>query len=325
MRHRRRRFIAPLLGTGLALYSLQGRVARADEYFWLYTRGAETLPKGEVEAVVEAINRRDKDSGSYSFWDVRPELEYGITNRLTLKAEAVFFRHDYANVAWPPLDENPDYHATNFAGYELALKYNLLSPYKDPIGLAIGLDYERRIHYRIDGAAIDQDSFVPRIYLQKNFLDNLLVFAWSTQIEFERRKSPGVLEEEISIDTALGVSYRFAPHWYVGAEWRYQSDFLNPQLYNEAGQPGFDSRGFELGYSRSSFDLFDWRVGSQYQYGSYFGPSLHYGAQRWWVTTSLLYQVKGGGDQSRNPSVIDGRDWDEHERYHFGLVVGFPF
>lgn len=300
-------------------------MARADEYFWLYARGAETLPKGEVEVIFEAINRRDKDSGSYSFWDFRPEIEYGITDRLTVKAEAAVFKHDYSNVEWAPLDENPDYHKTQFAGYELSLKYNLLSPYKDGIGLAVGMAYERRTHYRLDGAAIDQDSFAPSVYLQKNFLDNLLVIAWSTKVELERRKSPGVLEEEIAIDSAIGISYRFAPRWYAGVELRYQSDFLNPQQYEEAGNPGFDAQGFELGYQRSSFDLFDWRLGSQYQYGTYFGPSLHYGSRKWWATTSLLYQVKGGGDRSRNPSIIDGRNWDEHERYHFGFVVGFPF
>lgn len=304
---------------------VQTETASADEYLWLYTRGAETLPQGEVEAVFEAVNRRDKNSGSYSFWDFRPELEYGITDRLTIKAEAVIFSHDYSNVEWAPMDENPDFDETSFAGYEFSLKYNLMSPYKDAVGLAVGFAYERRTHYRLDGADIDQDSFVPSLYLQKNFLDNLLVLAWSNKIEFERRKSPGVLEEEIAIESALGISYRFAPGWFVGAEMRYQSDFLNPQIYDEAGTPGFDSQGFELGYERSSFDLFDWRLGSQYQYGTYFGPSLHYGSRKWWITGSLLYQIKGGGDDSRNPSNIGGRNWDEHERYHFGLITGFPF
>jgi hypothetical protein len=319
------RLAAALGCAGLLAGLLQSGTARADESFWLYARGSETLPKGEIEAVFETVNRRDKDSGSYSFWDFRPEIEYGVTDKLTVKAEAVFFRHDYSNVEWAPINENASFHKTQFAGYELALKYNFLSPYKDALGLAVGMAYERRTHYRLDGAPIAQDSFVPSLYLQKNFLDNLLVIAWSTKLEFERRKSPGVLEEEIAVDSALGVSYRIAPHWYAGAEIRYQSDFLNPQIYDEAGNPGFDSQGFEAGYSRSSFDLFDWRLGSQYQYGTYFGPSLHYGAQKWWATTSLLYQVKGGGDSSRNPSIIDGHNWDEHERYHFGLVVGFPF
>lgn len=299
--------------------------AFADEYFWLYARGAETLPKGEFELIGEAINRRGKDSGSYSFWDVRPELEYGITDKLTVKAEAAFFRHDYKNVEWAPLDENPDYSATKYAGYELTFKYNILSPYKDSIGLAVGMGYERRVRYRIDGAAIDQDAFVPAIYLQKNFLENTLVFSWSTKLELERRKSPGVLEEELSIDSAFGVAYRFAPNWYVGGELRYQSDFLNPQLYDEAGQPGFDDKGFELGYGRSNFDLGDFRIGSQYQYGTYIGPSIHYGARHWWLTASALYQIKGGGDERRNPSIYDGHNWDEHERFHFGVVFGRPF
>jgi hypothetical protein len=299
--------------------------ACADENLWIYARGAETLPQGEVEFLLGTIIRNDKDSGSYSFWDIRPEIEYGVTDRLTVKAAALFFRHDYRNVEWEPISENPDYESTGFGGYELQLKYNFLSPFKDAIGLSATLGYERRELYRIDGADIDQDSFVPIVYLQKNFLENTLIFAWSIKTEFERRKSPGVLEEEIAFESALGGSYRVAPNWYVGAELRYQSDFLNPQLFEEAGNPGFDNAGFELGYQRSSFDLSDFRLGSQYQYGTYFGPSVHYASRQWWFTGGLLFQVKGGGDESRNPSIRSGRNWDEHERYHLGMVFGRAF
>jgi opacity protein-like surface antigen len=312
-----------------AVLTLAGLVAavpaQADEYLWTYARGAEVLPKGEVEAVLETIIRNDKNSGSYNFWDIRPELEYGISDRLTVRGELIYFHHSYSNVEWAPLDESPSYNHTQFAGIEVGLKYNILSPFKDTIGLAVGLDYEHRTRYRIDGAAISQNSWVPGLYLQKNFLDNTLIFAFSNKVEFERRNSPGVLEEEIAFDSAIGVSYRFAPSWYAGAELRYQSDYLNPQLFDEAGTEGYDDQGYEIGYKRSSFTPSDFRLGSQYQYGTYFGPSMHYGAEKWWFTGSLLFQIKGGGSEGRNPSIINSRNWDEHERYHIGLIFGRPF
>ena len=52
----------------------------------------------------------------------------------------------------------------------MMMKYNVLSPYKDVIGLSFGLAYEHRDKYRLDGGDIDQDSFVGTIFLQKDFL-----------------------------------------------------------------------------------------------------------------------------------------------------------
>jgi hypothetical protein len=247
-------------------------------------------------------------------------------------AEILIFDHKYS-VDAPDLNPMFDtqggaggeYDKTQYGGFEISTKYNILSPYKDFMGLSVGFSFEHRDAYRLDGAEIDQDSFVPAIYLQKNFLDNTLVTAFKGKVEFERRKSPGVLEEEIALDLGAGIAYRFAPKWFVGFEGRYQSDFLNPQSAADAGTPGFDAQGFEDGYDRSSFDLGDFRWGSQYQYGTYIGPSIHYAEQNWWVTASVLFQVKGGGSEGRNPSIKGGKNYDEHERLHVGLTVGFEF
>ncbi len=321
------RTLYPLLSATLLIGQ-----AHADENLWLYTRGVDTRPEGTWEFKLKDVTRLDKGSGDYTFNDIRPELEYGITDKLTIGAALLIFDHHYS-VDDPDL--NPmfetqggaggEFDDTQYGGFELGLKYNILSPYKDPIGLSVGFNYERREVYRLDGAEIDQDSFVPIVYVQKNFLDNTLITTFTGKIEFERRKSPGVLEEEIALDLAAGIAYRFAPKWYIGFETRYQSDFLNPQLEDEAGNPGYDSEGFEDGYDRSSFDLSDFRWGSQYQYGTYIGPSIHYAEQNWWVTGSVLFQVKGGGSEGRNPNIEGGKNYDEHERMHLGLTVGFNF
>jgi opacity protein-like surface antigen len=314
-----------------AAATLAGAV-RADENLWMYVKGADTRPKDSWEFMLKDVTRIDKGSGQYTFNDIRPELEYGITDKLTVGAALMVFDHHYSvddpNLQ-PMFDSQGgaggDYNDTQFGGFELGFKYNILSTYKDPLGLSVGFKYERREVYRLDGADIDQDSFVPIIYLQKNFLDNTLVTAFTGKTEFERRESPGVLEEEIALDLAAGVAYRFAPKWFAGFEMRYQSDFLNPQLFDEAGKPGYDNKGFEDGYDRSSFDLGDWRWGSQYQYGTYMGPSIHYAEKNWWATASILFQVQGGGSEGRNASISGGKNYDEHERVHLGLTVGWEF
>ncbi|MFT5904519.1 MAG: hypothetical protein ACI9E1_000103 [Cryomorphaceae bacterium] len=307
--------------------------ALAEENLWLYTKGTDTRPQGSWELKLSDISRLGKDSGHYRFDDIRPEVEYGVTDKLTVGAKIMLFNHRYS-VNDPELNpmyetqggDDETFNKFQFGGFEVGAKYNVLSPYKDPLGLSFAAAFEHRSAYRLDGADIDQDSIVLQALVQKNFLDDTLVFALNSKVEFERRKAGGVLEEEIAFDISAGVSYRVAPKWFVGIEARWQSDFLNPQESGEAGNPGFDSEGFEEGVGRSSWDLSDMRLGDQFQYGTYIGPTLHYASEGWWLTLGALYQIKGGGDDSRNAANnTSGRNWDEHEKWHLGATVGFEF
>jgi opacity protein-like surface antigen len=292
----------------------------ADESLWLYAKGTDTRPKGSTELKISDITKIDKNSGDYVFHDIRPEIEYGITDRLTLSVEWMLFHHDYSvdDENLNPMFETQGgagkkFKDTQVGGYELGLKYNVLSPYSEWMGLALGVGYEKRLVYRLDGAEIDQDSVTLTTFLQKNYLDDRLSFALVPKFEFERRRSADVLEEEIALDVAAGVSYRVAPSWFLGLEFRHQSDYLNPQ---EAGD-------FNPELKRSSFDSTDFRVGSQHQNGNYFGPTVHYGGQKWWVTAGVLWQVKGGG--SKFSYSKNGKNWDEHEKMHLGLTYAKEF
>jgi len=205
---------------------------------------------------------------------------------------------------------------TSFGGYEASLKYNLLSPYKDALGLSMALGYEKREKYRLDGADIDQDSYVITAFLQKNYLDDTLTIALTPKFEFEKRTTPGVFEEELSVDISAGISYRFRPRWFAGLEFRHQSDYLNPE----------EDGVFDPELQRTQFSISDLAlsVGSQHQRGNYFGPTVHYASEKWWVTGGALYQFDGDG---RAPGVSNtgGLNFDEQERWHFGLSFGWEF
>lgn len=305
----------------LALILIPAVPARADETLWVYTQGVDTRPEGSWEIKLSNVSRLGKDGEDYTFHDFRPEIEYGINDRLTVGFEAMLFHHDYS-IDDPDLQPMFDtqggpggsFKDTQAAGFEASMKYNILSAYKNRIGLSVGFAYEYREVYRLDGAEIDQHSFVPILYAQKNFIDDTLTLAFKGKLEFELRKSPGVEEEEIAPDLALGISYRVAPNWFIGLETRYQSDFLEP--VEEGEPPPTDPSEFT---SPANF-----RVGLQYQWAYYAGPTLHYGSKEWWLTLGALWQIEGGGDES-NPSVRGGKVWDEHERVHLGLAVGFEF
>ena len=219
----------------LALFLTITNPAMADENLWIYTRGVETRPANSWELKLANISRIDKNSGDYIFNEIKPEIEYGVTDRLTIAASAIIFDHHYRDVEWAPMVDTQggpggSFDKTQLGGIETGLKYNILSPFKDFIGLSLGFIYEHRQAYRLDGARINQDSYVPVLYLQKNWFDDTLVWAFRGKMELERRKSPGVLEEEIAFDLASGISYRIARNSFIGVEARWQSDFLSPEI-----------------------------------------------------------------------------------------------
>lgn len=295
----------------------------AEENLWLYTKGSDTRPQGSTEIKISDIFRTGKAASDYDFHDIRFEAEYGLTNRLTIGAEVMVFDHDYEvfDEDLEPYVETQgglgsSFKDTQFGGYELALKYNVLSPYKDALGLSFGLAYERRDVYRLDGAEIDQDSIVVSAFIQKNYLDDTVTLAINPKLEYERRSTPGVFEEELALDISAGISYRFQPGWFAGLEFRHQSDYLNPL---EDGE--YDP---ELQITDVSLSNFNFSVGSQHQRGNYVGPTVHYAAPKWWATAGALYQFEGQGNA---PGVNNsgGRNWDEHERWHIGLTFGLEF
>ena len=313
--------IKHLVAATAATMLVASPLVQAEENLWLYAIGTDTRPQGSTEVKLSNISRVGKNSGDYQFNDIRTEIEYGITDRLTIGAEVLVFDHNYSvnsDDLGPMVDTQGGigerFNDTQYGGYELKLKYNILSPYKDYIGLSVAAGFEKRGKYRLDGASIDQDSFTTTLLLQKNFLDDTLTFVLGPKIEFERRRAGGVLEEEYSLDVSAGVSYRVAPKWFIGLEARHQSDYLNPQ----------EDGVFDPELKRSSLDGSDIRVGSQHQYAYYIGPTVHYAEKNWWATAGILFQVAGGG-RAEGDANRDNKNWDEHERYHAGLALGYEF
>ena len=70
--------------------------ASAEENLWIYAKGTDTRPQGSVELKLGVVSRFGKVDADYLFNDIRPEIEYGITNRLTVGAELLIFHHDYS-------------------------------------------------------------------------------------------------------------------------------------------------------------------------------------------------------------------------------------
>lgn len=251
-------------------------VGRADEQVFGYVRGAESLPRGASEIVQTLTLRTDKGQGTYEALDSKTEYERGITDRLTagfaLKMMAIETRGLLIN-AYIPKDEQYDLKPS---GVEGELKYNFLSPAKDPIGLAalLSLDYAWLDPH--SGQDKDTLSLELDLLAQKYFLDGQLIWVGNAGVEstyahrddvadlppdFEWPTEP---EMEIELKVGTGLSYRFAPNWFIGAEALYETEFET-----------------EVGQER-------WSV--------FAGPSLHYASGRWWATLAWFPQLEGGGE-----------------------------
>jgi hypothetical protein len=295
-----------VLIVAVSVSGLVGASAQADEALFGYLKGAETLPKGATEVVQHLTRRWDKGAGSYTAYDSKTEIEYGVTDRFTtagyVLAQSV--NTQGLNIdGYIPADNNT---GMRFSGVELSAKYNFLSPVKDGFGLAAyvsGAYTQRDPH---SGQKKDKYTLETWLLAQKNFLDDQLIWVGNIGLEstyavrlpidgvtLTQDQWPTTPEMEIGILAGTGLSYRVAANWYVGAEALYDSEYET-----------------EVGRER-------WSVQA--------GPSVHYGAKDWWVTATWLPQLVGGGFETYPGQTDTSLHLIEKTKQEFRLKVGFNF
>ncbi len=277
---------------------------RADEEIFGYVKGAEPFPKGALELVEWVTVRSDKGTGYYQAVDSKTELEYGITDKLATEIDVLAMAIDTSGIlidAYVPGDKQ---YGMSLAGVELALKYNFLSPAKDPIGISsyFALSYQRLDPH----SGQDKDTYSAELLFmfQKYFLDDQLILVGNIGLEstVATRKPianlppdfewPTWPEMEIEVLAGLGISYRFAPNWFAGLEAIYDNE-----------------RETVVGVER-------WSVQA--------GPTLHYGGKQWWGTLTWLPQIVGGG--ATYPGQIDQNlQLIEKTKEEIRLKIGYNF
>src|SRR6266446_4006826 len=135
--------ILPILQLGLLglLVGWFSTSTSADEHLFGWVLGAETLPSKHAEA--------------YEFTDQ-------FQARLSLE------NHYFYNKGVDgPRDTLSNTNAFRFGGAVLAGKYRLLSPFKDPIGLALRLEAGYLAHDEVDGLKQTEGYVAPQLILQK--------------------------------------------------------------------------------------------------------------------------------------------------------------
>lgn len=291
----------------LALPLVAGTLSAASPVFagdspfgYVYT--TDTHGKGQWEVEQWVTNRKGQSQGDYSAWLYRTEIEYGVTDNLQtslyLNVDRVNAYHNRADGttgpgAFVPDSVNPDarYKKTFFESISNEWIYRVLSPYKDPIGLALYIE---------PAYGENKRELEGKIILQKNFLEDRLVWAANFTVEFEKTRFHGDWEKETELEFSTGLAYRFANHWNGAIEYRKRTAYADFGLSS-------DKRAFTT---------------------NYFGPSLHYADKNWWATLTYLTQLgnaKGYNDGARE-DIIGGRFYGEDaERHELRLRLGFNF
>jgi hypothetical protein len=258
----------------------------ADENYFGYTYGSETLPKGRWEIYQWATSRLDKADGSYAALDLQTEIEHGFTDRLQGSFYLNAVKHDVSGVTG--FSDRDQFRLNGFQG---SLKYSLKSPYKDGYGLAVYLEPGYKRYSAKSGDREDIFFLEPKLIAQKNFLEGTLILAANLSGEFEREHNldEQAWESELELQFSAGLSYRFAPNWFAGTEVLATSAFERMHLD-------------ELG-----------------EYGIFAGPNLHYANQSWWATLTVLPQLTGWPENSGS------RDLQHFEKLQVRLKVGVNF
>lgn len=268
-------------------------MAQADENYFGYSYGAETLPKGKNEAYLWLTHREGKGEGHYDAQDVQLEFEHGWSDRFQTSFYLTGRAHDIRGTALEDEETGEGIVRTrdlDFDGAKVSFKWNLRSPFKDGYGLALYLEPEYGSIDKISGERTREFGVEAKAIVQKNFLDDQLVAVYNLTLEPEWEREDGEWEPELAVENSAGLSYRFAPNWYAGVETRVHMEYPD--------------------------------YGAREHWAWFAGPTLHYGGQRWWATLTWLPQIKGGpveADRSRTLHL------EEHEEQETRLKIGINF
>ena len=279
-------------------------MAGESQFAFLYT--TDLLPKEQKEIEQWVTWRHAKIAGSYDLLEGKTAYEYGISDDFQLAFYASYaWTHAYKNGPFgattaaeqfgydsPRSDEN--YHAWRFIGFSVESIYRVLSPYTSPLGVALYLEPT------IGNKFAEIES---RVILQKNFLDDTLVFAFNFTYAPEFRLLPSdeggagrAWQEEVDVNYALAASYRVASNWFAGLE------LLNEREFSSLGFSDLANSGY------------------------YLGPNFHYGGKEFFVTGTFLRQLPWATVHAATVpgAVVDNLDFDnDFEKYRVRFKFGF--
>jgi hypothetical protein len=290
--------------------------ATAEEPLFGFVSTTDLLPHDKYEAA-QWLSWMDGDPvGQFDVVEGRTEFEFGLSDRLQVAAYLNYEWADtyhnnvisgatmppasLANLSVGPYDRLD---TTRLTAGSLEGIYRVLSPYIDPLGLALYVRPSMGPQFR---------EVEARLIVQENFVDDRLVVAFNIDDTVDRQYIPVVLgsddidsyrtwENSSTLAFGLASSYRFATGWSAGVE-----------LLNDRGHSGLDT----------------FNAATRTDVAYYLGPTLHYANQHMFATLTYLTQLPLASDyaNSHPDFIVGGRDFaPDNERLQLRFKIGYFF
>ena len=283
-------------------FALKPFPARADEALFGYTTTTDSLPEGKWEYQQWNTLRDGKAEGTYTAFDLRNGVGHGLNSAFQIEVYMNSTLLHTKNVPDPGNVQQTLSDQTQFGidSFSAEAKYRFYSPYKDPFGLSVVFEPELGVRDPERGLDQTYQALNFRLIGQKDFSDDQWLLVSNLNLTPKWTVTSGVPQKAYLFEYLLSGSYRFAPDWFLGLEARNRREFAQQDF------------------------------GSQTYSAYYIGPTLHYGAQSWWATLTLLPQIGGsptglGTDASGTP-VQDGfRTLGKQEKFEARLKFGINF
>lgn len=204
--------------------------AHATERRFTYTYEPETLPQGATEFEQWITLGTQRTSGgtvqqqNYNQWQIREELEYGVTDDYTLGLYVNLAAESYRDASVSPAANVSEF---EFKGISLENRYLVLNPADHAVGLTLYLEPA------FSGSEAEVEG---KIIIGQRHGD----WKWAVNLTHATEWEDNFHEVEGEFAATLGVARDLDAHWSVGLEfwnqnalpeyasWEYTAFFLGP-------------------------------------------------------------------------------------------------
>jgi hypothetical protein len=195
--------------------------AGATERRFTYSYEPETMPAGAMEFEQWITLRTQRTAGgevqekNFNLWELREELEYGITDNYTVGLYLNMASESYQDTSVSPAADVSEF---DFEGLSVENRYQLFNPAEHVVGLTLYLEPS----YSGDEAEIEEKIILGQRYGDWKWVLNL---GHATEWEEE------LTEVECELEATAGVALDLNPQWSVGLEFRNHNEIPNYETW----------------------------------------------------------------------------------------------
>jgi hypothetical protein len=206
---------------GLLAGALSFWTARADERRFTYTYEPETLPQGAMEFEQWITLRTQRTSGgqvqqqNYNLWELREELEYGVTDNYSVSLYLNANSESYRDVSQQPAQDVSHF---DFKGVSIENRYMALNPAEHAVGLTFYLEPR----YSGDEAEIEEKIILGQRHGE---------WKWAFNLSHATEWTDNLHTIEGEVEASVGVARDVGKNWSLGLEVRDHNELPDYRIW----------------------------------------------------------------------------------------------